>query len=97
MDAIDCGLVHSPNTLVLNLADIFPGGDVKGGLGAQEDNPYFGGLITIRHYGEAVYSPNVTVSKTSETTGWMVFDTLIRFRRCHLLRVRESNTQTHSL
>jgi hypothetical protein len=81
MDAIDCCLVHSPNALVLNLADdLFPGGDVKGGAGAQEEalfrrTNYYQTLrqelYPIR-YGEAVYSPSVSVFKTSEQTGWAV-------------------------
>lgn len=39
MDTIDCCLMHAPNALVLNLADdIFPGGSVDVGSGAQEES-----------------------------------------------------------
>ena len=84
MDAIDCCIVHLPNAIVLNLAnDLFPGGDVKGGSGAQEEalfrrTNYHKTLLQAFYpirYGEAVYSPNVSVIKTSEKTGWTAYDT----------------------
>ena len=75
MDAIDCCLDHSPDALVLNLADdLEPGGLVAQGSGAQEESlfrrtnyhmtltPYFYPLADD----EAVYSPNVSVIKTKD-------------------------------
>lgn len=84
MDCIDCALEHAPDAVILNLADDnFPGGCVALGAGAQEEalfrrtnlcaslkipQPNYD-LYPIRD-GEAVYSPGISVLKTSEATGW---------------------------
>jgi uncharacterized protein (TIGR02452 family) len=79
-DAIDLGLeLAAENPLILNLSDDqFAGGCVDQGSGAQEESlfrrtNYFQTLTDEFYpikYGEAVYSPNVSVIKTSERTGW---------------------------
>lgn len=83
MDSIDCCLSHSPNALVLNLADdIFPGGCVEMGSGAQEEALFrrtnYCNSLKIELYpiknDEAIYSPNISVIKTNENTGWKLLD-----------------------
>jgi len=83
MDAIDCCLTHAPNALVLNLADdVFPGGCVAMGSGAQEESLFrrtnYCCTLTSDMYpikpNEAIYSPDVSVFKTSERTGWEMLD-----------------------
>jgi uncharacterized protein (TIGR02452 family) len=83
MDAIDCCLVHSPNALVLNLADdLFPGGCVAQGSGAQEEALFrrtnYCDTLKQKLYpiknDEAIYSPQVSVIKTNEKTGWEILD-----------------------
>lgn len=83
MDAIDCCLVHSPNALVLNLADDnFSGGCVAMGSGAQEEALFRRTnyctslkqeLYPIKN-DEIIYSPQVSVIKTNENTGWNLID-----------------------
>jgi len=79
MDAIDCCLEHSPNALVLNLADNFnPGGIVQMGSGAQEESLFrrtnYCRSLKTEFYplinDELIYSPGISVIKTSERTGW---------------------------
>jgi uncharacterized protein (TIGR02452 family) len=79
MDTIDCCLTHSPNALVLNLADNkIAGGCLEMGSGAQEESLFRRtnycsslkqDLYPIKN-GEAIYSPQVSVIKTNEATGW---------------------------
>ena len=83
MDAIDCCLTHAPNALVLNLADdIFPGGCVSMGSGAQEEALFRrtnycislkSELYPIKK-DEIIYSPKISVIKTNEKTGWKMLD-----------------------
>jgi uncharacterized protein (TIGR02452 family) len=83
MDTIDCCLSYSPNALVLNLADDdIPGGSVDYGSGAQEESlfrrtNYFCSLkeelYPIKH-NEIIYSPGISVIKTSENTNWQLLD-----------------------
>jgi uncharacterized protein (TIGR02452 family) len=83
MDAIDCCLKHSPNALVLNLADdCFPGGCVGQGSGAQEESLFrrtnYCKSLNIAFYplknDEIIYSPGVSVIKSNEHTGWKLLD-----------------------
>ncbi len=83
MDSIDCCLEHAPNALVLNLADdIFPGGCVRQGSGAQEEalfrrtnyNSSLKQKFYPIKYGEAVYSSEITVFKTDESSGWKLLE-----------------------
>lgn len=86
MDSIDCALAHAPEAVILNLADDnFPGGCVALGAGAQEEAIFRrtnycaalkipqpnNDLYPIRD-GEAVYSPGISILKTSEATGWQL-------------------------
>jgi len=75
LDTIDCGLslLHE-NPVLLNLANaITPGGDVGHGCGAQEESlfrrtNYFQTLLSTMYpikHNELIYSPNVSVIKTS--------------------------------
>lgn len=81
-DAIDVAL-ETPGSrpLVLNLSDdCFAGGCVNQGSGAQEESLFrrtnYFQTLTDEFYpieeDEAVYSPEVTVIKTSEATGWQL-------------------------
>ena len=88
-DAIDVALDlvstgKSLRPLVLNLADdIFAGGCVNQGSGAQEESlfrrsNYYQTLVQDDalypiENGEAVYSPEVTILKSSEETGWQLY------------------------
>jgi uncharacterized protein (TIGR02452 family) len=86
IDAIECAieqLVKKLNPLVLNLADdCFAGGCVKSGSGAQEESlfrttNYFQSLKQTFYpikRNEAVYSPEISVIKTSEKTDWKLID-----------------------
>ena len=83
MDAIDCCLTYAPNALVLNLADDnFPGGCVEMGSGAQEESLFrrtnYCSSLKIELYpikkDEIIYSPEISVIKTSEKTGWNQLD-----------------------
>ena len=81
-DAIDVGLdlvAAGKCPLILNLADdLFAGGCVYQGSGAQEESLFrrtnYHQTLLQEFYpikpDEAVYSPNVTVLKTSEASGW---------------------------
>jgi uncharacterized protein (TIGR02452 family) len=86
MDSIDCALAHAPDAVILNLADDnFPGGCVALGASAQEEAIFRrtnycsslkipqpnNNLYPIRD-GEAVYSPEISVIKTSEADGWQL-------------------------
>lgn len=84
-DAIDLALelmeTNGPRPLVLNLSDdCFAGGCVNQGSGAQEESLFrrtnYFQTLTDEFYpieeDEAVYSPEVTVIKTSEATGWQL-------------------------
>jgi uncharacterized protein (TIGR02452 family) len=84
MDAIDCCLEHSPNALVLNLADYdFPGGCVEMGSGAQEESLFrrtnYCMTLNEEFYplgkDEIICSPDVSVIKTNEFTRWKLMDT----------------------
>ena len=83
MDSIDCALAHAPDAVILNLADDnFPGGCVALGAGAQEEAIFRrtnycsslkipqpnNNLYPIRD-GEAIYSPEISVIKTTEADG----------------------------
>ena len=82
LDLLSTGKALRP--LVLNLADdLFAGGCVNQGSGAQEESlfrrtNYFqtleqdDALYPIED-GEAVYSPEVTILKSSEETGWQLY------------------------
>lgn len=86
MDSIDCGLKYlrmGHNPVVMNLADdCWPGGCVETGSGAQEESLFrrtnLCSTLTLGHYpihdDELVYSPGVTVLKSSEATGWLVME-----------------------
>lgn len=86
MDCIDCALAHAPDAVILNLADDnFPGGCVALGANAQEEAIFRrtnycaslkipqpnNDLYPIRD-GEAVYSPGISILKTTEATGWQL-------------------------
>lgn len=82
MDTIDCGLTMAHNPLVLNLADdCFAGGCVNMGSGAQEESlfrrtNYFQSLLQDLYpikNDEALYSPNISIIKSSENTNWKLF------------------------
>ena len=92
MDCIDCALAHSPDAVILNLADDnFPGGCVSLGAGAQEEAVFRrtnycsslkfpqpnNNLYPIRD-GETIYSPEISVIKTSEADGWQLIPTANR-------------------
>lgn len=75
MDAIECCLEYAPDALVLNLADdLVPGGCVAQGSRAQEEALFrctnYCATLTDNFYpienDEAVYSPGVSVIKTSD-------------------------------
>ena len=79
MDSIDCCLLHSPNALVLNLADdLFPGGCVDIGSGAQEESLFrrtnYCASLNIELYpikkDEIIYSPEISVIKKGEHSSW---------------------------
>lgn len=81
MDTIDCSYQYN-NTLVLNLADdLFPGGCVDSGSGAQEESLFrrtnYYQTLKISMYPikstEAIYSPQVSVIKSSENDGWKLY------------------------
>jgi len=83
MDAIECGLMNGMNSLVLNLADdIFAGGCVNMGSGAQEESlfrrtNYFQSLLQELYpikNNELIYSPDISIIKTSEQTGWLPYN-----------------------
>jgi uncharacterized protein (TIGR02452 family) len=83
MDTIDCCLLHSPNALVLNLADdIVPGGCVDVGSGAQEESLFrrtnYCASLKIELYpirkDEIIYSPEISIIKTSEHSSWELLD-----------------------
>jgi uncharacterized protein (TIGR02452 family) len=83
MDSIECCLLHSPNALILNLADdIFPGGCVAQGSGAQEEALFrrtnYNMSLKQEFYpllnGEAVYSDEISLIKTDEKTNWTLLD-----------------------
>ena len=83
MDSIDCCLVHSSKALVLNLADDnFPGGCVAMGSGAQEEALFrrtnYCSSLKIELYpirnNEVIYSPQISVIKKNENTGWQLLD-----------------------
>ena len=84
MDAIDCAIeCKMENPLVLNLSDnCFAGGCVSSGSGAQEESlfrrtNYFLSLLQTFYPilpNEAVYSPQISVIKTSEKTDWKIID-----------------------
>ena len=82
MDAIDYALqIGNDKVLILNLADdIYPGGCVLSGSGAQEESIFRrtnyhktlhmeSGFYPLLD-GQAIYSPNVTVFKESEANNW---------------------------
>ena len=80
MDTIDCAIkCKEMNPLILNLSDDdYAGGYVSSGSGAQEESlfrrtNYCQSLL--QHFypilnNEAVYSPNISVIKSSELTKW---------------------------
>lgn len=77
MDAIECCLKYAPNALILNLADdLVPGGCVAEGSRAQEEALFrctnYHMTLTDDFYpikdDEVVYSPGVSVIKTSDWT-----------------------------
>lgn len=83
MDSIDCCLIYAPNALILNLADEnFPGGCVSNGSGAQEESLFrrtnYHASLKIELYplanDEVVYSPQISLIKTSESDGWKLLD-----------------------
>lgn len=92
MDSIDCCLLHAPNALVLNLADdIVPGGSVDVGSGAQEESLFrrtnYCASLKMELYpirkDELIYSPEISVIKTSESTSWKLENlTKISFIAC---------------
>lgn len=103
MDAIDCCLMHAPNALVLNLADDnFPGGCVAMGSGAQEEALFrrtnYCSSLKIDLYpirnDEIIYSPDISVIKTNESTGWKLLDinrlTKISFIACPGIKFPET-------
>ena len=100
MDTIDCCLLHSPNALVLNLADdIFPGGSVDVGSGAQEESLFrrtnYCASLKIELYpirkDEIIYSPEISVIKTSENTSWGLINNLkISFIACPGIKYPET-------
>ena len=78
-DSIDCCLEHAPKALVVNLADDnFAGGCVAQGSGAQEESLFrrtnYVSSLKQELYpilaDEAIYSPDVLVLKTNESSGW---------------------------
>ena len=83
-DTIDCAInwkLSKWNPLVLNLSDdIFAGGWVSSGSGAQEESlfrrtDYYKTLLQSFYpilNNEAIYSPKVSVLKTSEKTDWKI-------------------------
>jgi len=85
MDTIDCCLQYAPDALVLNLADDnFPGGCVNMGSGAQEESLFrrtnYVSSLKIQMYpiknDEVIYSPGISVIKTSENSGWKLLNDL---------------------
>ncbi len=83
IDSIDCALLESPNALILNLADDnFPGGCVQMGSGAQEESLFrrtnYCKSLKIEMYpiknDEVIISPNISVIKTDEKSGWKFFN-----------------------
>lgn len=95
MDSIDCCLQFARDALVLNLSDDnFPGGCVAMGSGAQEEALFrrtnYCNSLKIEFYpirnDEIIYSPGISLIKTSENTGWKLLDlnnpTKISFIAC---------------
>ena len=88
MDSIECGLKYlrkGYNPVVMNLADdCWPGGCVDRGSGAQEESLFrctnICETLTLAtrfypiHDDQLVYSPGVSVIKSSEEKGWKVFE-----------------------
>jgi hypothetical protein len=83
MDSIDCCLIYAPNTLILNLAyENFLGGCVSNESGAQEESLFrrtnYHTSLKIELYplenNEAIYSPQISLIKTSESDGWKLLD-----------------------
>jgi uncharacterized protein (TIGR02452 family) len=82
MDTIDCALsLPYPRPLLLNMADdLIPGGVVRWGSGAQEESLFrrtnYHLTLLPSHYpilaNEAIYSPGVSILKSSENTGWSI-------------------------
>ena len=80
MDTIDCAIKFKElNPLTLNLSDdIYAGGYVSSGSGAQEESLFrrtnYCRTLLQSFYpivnNEAVYSPDISVIKTSEATKW---------------------------
>jgi uncharacterized protein (TIGR02452 family) len=80
MDSIDCCLQYSPKALVLNLADeIYPGGCVQMGSGAQEEALFrrtnYCSSLKVELYplqkNEAIYSSQISVIKENEKREWL--------------------------
>lgn len=103
-DAIDLALEvmgsDGERPLVLNLSDdIFAGGCVNQGSGAQEESLFrrtnYFQTLTDKFYpieeDEVVYSPEVTVIKTSEATGWQLIPSrpILSFVACPGLKYPE--------
>lgn len=80
-DTVACGTrLRSLHPVLLNFSDdVFAGGYVQSGSGAQEESIFrrsdYCNTLTSRFYplgdGEAVYSPRVTVFKAAEEDAWV--------------------------
>jgi len=101
MDSINCAihLINNgkvKNPLVLNLADnVFAGGCVNNGSGAQEESlfrrsNYYMTLLQSMYpieNNQAIYSPNVTVFKSSEDRQWALINPInLSFIACPAIR-----------
>jgi uncharacterized protein (TIGR02452 family) len=96
MDTIDCALLFD-KPLVLNLSDDeYAGGWVNMGSGAQEESIFrrsnYFQTLTQNLYpimdDECIYSPQVSVIKSSENTNWKLYDTpiLLDFVACPAIK-----------
>lgn len=99
IDCIDLSLQFNNKVLILNLADdCFPGGCVHNGSGAQEESLFrrtnYHKTLLIKYYplkyNEIIYSPHVTLFKSSEKNNWkLIKPILLNFIACPGIRYPE--------
>jgi uncharacterized protein (TIGR02452 family) len=105
MDAIDLSFTF-PNSVILNLSDdIYPGGSVDLGSGAQEESLFrrtnYHKTLLECYYplkkADAVYSSHVSLFKESEANNWakMPYVRYVNFIACPGLKYPQTEKKNH--